>query len=198
MKQRLEETKVKLKSICKDAHFADELISSLLSIKGQLEHEPTIEHILASSVVDDFQDKGMYIARLDDGRLLYKLYGGYTIICDARMKSLYDTINGILDIATGVDEVDPEIKEDVDLALSVIGYVLSAPIYAFTDESLATKIATDVIEYLANVQLESESQELSPDDDLKNYEMVEMTNYVDSKLKEVVENGADESNEAEY
>lgn len=162
LKLRLSETKTKLKSICSDAHYAESLIGDLISLKGQLDHIPAIEHVKVDDVIDDHQDGVFYVAKLRGDRMLYKVYGGYTIICDSRQRSLYETIEGIL-LAAKSD--DAESNEDVKVALSAIGYVLCAPMYAFSDDTLTFKIAATIVEHIANIQTEAESSDLKDDNE---------------------------------
>lgn len=164
MKQQLEETKAKLKANSKDAHFADSLISDLLSIKGQLDHVPSLEFIPLEAVEAEFGNGPFYIAKLSDQRMLYKVYGGYTIICDTRMKALYETIGGLLNMYTDPTLMDGANEEDTKLALEALGFILSAPMYACADEDLAMKIATAVVEYILRLQEEANDPEL-PDED---------------------------------
>jgi hypothetical protein len=164
LKQKLEETKAKIKSNSKDAHFADSLISDLLSIKGQLEHVPSLEFIPLEAIEAEFGHGSFYIAKLSDQRMLYKVYGGYTIICDARMKALYETISGLLDIYNDPSVIDDANKDDTMLALEALGFILSAPLYACADEELAMKIATAIVEYIGKLQDESMNSELQNED----------------------------------
>lgn len=162
LKLRLSETKTKLKSICSDAHYAESLIGDLISLKGQLDHIPAIEHVKVYDIIDDHQDGVFYVAKLRGDRMLYKVYGGYTIICDSRQRSLYETIEGIL-LAAKSDDADS--NEDVKVALSAIGYVLCAPMYAFSDDTLTFKIAATIVEHIANIQTEAESSDLNDDNE---------------------------------
>lgn len=160
LKLRLSETRNKLKSICSDAHYAESLISDLISLKGQLDHVPAVEHVKVDDIIDDHQGDVFYVAKLRGERMLYKVYGGYTIICDSRQRALYETIEGVLMEAKSDDA---ESNEDVKVALSAIGYVLCAPMYAFSDETLTFKIAATIVEHIANIQTEAENSELKDD-----------------------------------
>ena len=92
LKQKLEETKAKIKSNSKDAHFADSLISDLLSIKGQLEHEPTLVHIAEVDIVSRFDGAHFEMCVTKDGTAVYRTRGGYTIVADYGLTSLNSTI----------------------------------------------------------------------------------------------------------
>lgn len=196
LKQKLEETKAKIKSNSKDAHFADSLISDLLSIKGQIEHVPSLEFIPLEAIEAEFSHGPFYIAKLTDQRMVYKVYGGYTIICDARMKALYETISGLLNIYSDPSLIDDTNEEDTKLALEALGFILSAPLYACADEELAMKIATAIVEYIGKLQDESMNSELKEEDRDANSDardaILTMTEISDG-LKQYGENNDNES-----
>ena len=189
LKQKLEETKAKIKSNSKDAHFADSLISDLLSIKGQLCHEPTIEYISVDSIVDEVRSDTFYIAKISDGRILYKLYGGYIIICDARMKSLYETLDGLISM---LNDSSDDTNDDIAVAVSAIGYVLATPIYAFSDSGLTYKIATDIVSHIASIQTAAEDNPLPNDDAVANAEERDQVMLMQEVLKAAEEYGTSE------
>lgn len=196
LKQKLEETKAKIKSNSKDAHFADSLISDLLSIKGQLEHVPSLEFIPLEAIETEFSHGPFYIAKLTGQRMVYKVYGGYTIICDARMKALYETISGLLNIYTDPTLMDDADKEDTKLALEALGFILSAPLYACADEELAMKIATAIAEYIEKLQNESMNSELQNEDreaDSEDRDAILSVTEISDKLKQHVEDNCNES-----
>ena len=196
LKQKLEETKAKIKSNSKDAHFADSLISDLLSIKGQLEHVPSLEFIPLEAVEDEFGHGPFYIAKLNDNRMLYKVYGGYTIICDVRMRALYETIGGLLNIYNDQSVLDGADDGDTKLALEALGFILSAPMYACADEELAMKIATAVVEYIGKNQGDSLNAELQSDDRETNTDMrdvIQVGSEISEGLKQYGESHDNES-----
>lgn len=196
LKQKLEETKARIKSNSKDAHFADSLISDLLSIKGQLEHVPSLEFIPLEAIEDEFSHGPFYIAKLNDNRMLYKVYGGYTIICDVRMRALYETIGGLLNIYNDQSVLDGADKEDTKLALEALGFILSAPMYACADEELAMKIATAVVEYVGKTQDDSLNAELQSDDRETNTDLrdaIQVGSELSEGLKQYGESHGNES-----
>jgi hypothetical protein len=134
----------------------------LISLKGQLDHIPAVEHVKVDDIIDDHQGDVFYVAKLRGERMMYKVYGGYTIICDSRQKALYETIEEILMEAKSDDANS---NEDVKIALSAIGYVLCAPMYAFSDETLTFKIASVIVEHIANIQTEAENSDLKDDNE---------------------------------
>lgn len=158
LKKKLEETKSKIKANSKDAHFADALISDLLSIKGQMAHEPTVVHYELKDVEDTVSGNTFEISIMKDGTAIYHVYGGYTIIADTRIKSLNMTIKMIYEcMKNGGD--------DETMALSdAVCHVLALPMVAFSDAALTYKLATMMLEWLSGLQDELSSAELQEED----------------------------------
>ena len=128
--------------------------------------------------------------------MLYKVYGGYTIICDVRMKALYETISGLLNIYTDPTLMDDADKEDTKLALEALGFILSAPLYACADEDLAMKIATAIIEYIANEQDNAGKQDIQAEDVDDNEcirETIQIGTEISEGLKQYGESNDNES-----
>ena len=141
-----------MKANSKDAHFADALISDLLSLNTQIKHEPTLSYIPMSDVVETYKGDTFEINITKRGEAIYHVYGGYTIIADPRMIGLYQTIEWLMDSYNKDNEQGQEDLEDLELNRSAIAFVLSAPTYAFSNDELTFKIAKDIVEYLNSLQ----------------------------------------------
>lgn len=183
MKQKLEETKAKLKSNSKDAHFADTLISDLLSLKGQLEHEPTLVHVALDDIQKEFKGDTYEMRITKTGQAIYHVYGGYTIVVDPRMVGLHDEICRFMNLDDNTEQYTEEEKEMILMDREVSAWVLSSPMYAFSDIDLKYKIATDIVEWLNAQTQEMLNAEIPDDDAEKNAEFEDAVKGVDS-LKE--------------
>ena len=53
LEKKMSEKIAKLKALCNDAHYSDKLINDILSLKAQLDIEPTYIHIPTKSVMKD-------------------------------------------------------------------------------------------------------------------------------------------------
>ena len=148
LKQKLEETKAKIKSNSKDAHFADSLISDLLSIKGQLEHEPTLVHIEEASVIDRFDGVHFEMCITKDGTAVYRTRGGYTIVADYGLSSLNKTISNFIALSKNEVELSDDEMEAVLLDLDANAHVLNIPMLAFSDLDFKFELAKMVINFL--------------------------------------------------
>lgn len=148
LKQKLEETKAKIKSNSKDAHFADSLISDLLSIKGQLEHEPTLVHITEASIIDRFDGAHFEMCITKDGTAVYRTRGGYTIVADYGLSSLNKTISDFITLSKNEVKLSDSEMEAVLLDLDANAHVLNIPMLAFSDLDFKFELAKMVINFL--------------------------------------------------
>lgn len=148
LKKKLEETKAKLKTNSKDQHFADALISDLLSIKGQLDHKPSLVCIPVEDVVDSFDGEYFEMCVTKDGTAVYRTRGGYTIVADPRIVGLNATIQGFIALSKNQDFVPEDERELVDLEVSANTHVLNIPMIAFSDSAFKFDLATMVVKYL--------------------------------------------------
>ena len=170
LKQRLEEVKTKLKSICKDAHYADSLISDILSLKGQIDHEPTIVHVAESDIVDKVKGDLFEVGLTKDGKAIYHVYGGYTIVADPRLSGLHGTISNFVKAETLSENLSDDLKKMIRDDMDVSAWVLAAPMYAFSDIDLKYKIATDIVEWMNSFTSSILESDLQDEDPIKNIE----------------------------
>jgi hypothetical protein len=180
LKQKLEETKAKLKSNSKDAHFADTLISDLLSLKGQLEHEPTLVHVALDDIQKEFKGDTYEMRITKDGQAIYHVYGGYTIVVDPRMIGLHEELCRFLNLEDNTEEYTEEERDLILTDREVSAWVLSAPMYAFSSIDLKYKIATDIVEWLNAQTQEMLNAELQPEDASKNAEFEGAVNEINA------------------
>lgn len=144
----MEETKAKLKANSKDAHFADALISDLLSIKGQLEHQPTLVHIAEDDIVDRFDGAHFEMCVTNDGTAVYRTRGGYTIVADYALTSLNNTIRNFISLSKNDVKLSDDELEAVLLDLDANAHVLNIPMLAFSDIDFKFELAKMVINFL--------------------------------------------------
>ena len=145
LEKKLKECKEQLKANSKDAHFADRLIDRMLSYKGQLGVEPI--ELDCGKKVDEWSGETFRLTKTDKG-ILYHQFNGYSIFVTPNNKALYETLCDYVDNREEYAKLDGELKEQYELQLSAITYVLSVPLFAFNDAEFTYKIATEVIDYL--------------------------------------------------
>lgn len=168
LKKDLADIKAKIKANSTDAHFADTLIAELLSIKGQIDHEPTLVHIPLSDIEDKLEGDTFGIYALKSGDVAYHLKGGYTIVASNNYFSLNDALRGYVANQHIVDaELSVEDKELYENDLWASTYLLNLPTIAFSDLEFKYKIVNRIIEYLEELQkkllVETELQDETPE-----------------------------------
>lgn len=178
MKKKLEDLKTKLKANCKDAHFADILISDLLSAYGQLNHQPTIVHYAIDDIEDSKKGETFEINIMKDGTAILHLYGGYTVVASPRIVSLNKAIRDIMEL---LDSEDPD---DINTA-SALYTVITAPSFAMTDDYITYKLAADILEWenkLTDEMLNVDLQEEDPEADIAFKKSIEATELMTEAL----------------
>lgn len=167
LKQKLEETKAKIKSNSKDAHFADTLISDLLSLKGQLEHQPTLVHIAEDDIVSRFDGAHFEMCVTKDGTAVYRTRGGYTIVADYGLTSLNSTIRNFISLSKNEVKLSDDEMEAVLLDLDANAHVLNIPMLAFSDLNFKFELAKMVINFLRDTYdkaMEAPLQDETPEE----------------------------------
>lgn len=168
LKNKLNEVRAKIKTNSKDAHFADTLLDELLSIKGQIDVEPTLVYLKTSDIAKEIDGETFTMAIMKNGDAVYHVKGGYTIVADGtRMFGLAQTIKDYVENKELVPTLTNEERELYDLDLSATTYVLNVPMFAFSDQDLKFDIATmclkwinDTYDKYINEPLQEETPEL--------------------------------------
>ena len=145
IERKLKECKEQLKANSKDAHFASNLIDRMLSYKGQLGVEPI--ELDCGKKVDEWSGDTFRLTKTDKG-ILYHQFGGYSIFVTPNNKALYETLCDYIDHKEEYESLEGELKEQFDLQLSAVAYVLNTPLFAFTSSELTYGLATMIIDHL--------------------------------------------------
>lgn len=188
IERKLKECKEQLKANSKDAHFASNLIDRMLSYKGQLSVEP-IEFDCGTPLEgQDFKGETFEIVKTSKG-VVYKMYGGYVIFVTPNNKALYETLCDYIDHKEEYEKLEGELKEQFDLQLSAVAYVLNTPLFAFTNSEFMFKIATDVIDYLKSTFDSLMEQPLQEETPLEDAEFKEATLSLEALKEEIAKEG---------
>lgn len=186
LRQKLEETKAKIKSNSKDAHFADSLISDLLSIKGQLEHKPTLVHVAEEDVVDRFDGQHFEMCVTKDGTAVYRTRGGYAIVADYGLTNLNGTIRNFITLSKKEATYSADEMEAILLELDANAHVLNIPMIAFSDLNYKFELAKMAIGFLRDTYekaMQSPLQDETPDENKTFKDGVMAINDVVSELE---------------
>lgn len=160
IKKKLEEVKSQLKGITTDAAFADKLIDKMLSYKGQLDTEETIVHVPIKNVVNEYKGDTFEMATLKDGTAVYHVYGGLTVVANPNLLNLVGTIEGYIEAGKNEEMLTDEERKNYELDLSAFAYVMSLPMFCFSDMAFKYEIASKVVEFLREKTEEALNREL--------------------------------------
>ena len=170
LKKKLTEIKVKIKENSVDAHLAGKLIADLLSVKGQIDHEPTLVHIPMGDIEDKLEGDTFGIYALTSGDAVYHLKGGYTLVASNNYLGLNEALRGYVANQHLVEsELTEEDKQLYDNDLWASCYLLNLPTIAFSDLEFKYKMVNHIIDHLKEWQdkyiAEMELQDETPDAD---------------------------------
>lgn len=119
--------------------------------------------------------------------ILYHLYGGYSIFVTPNNIALYETLDDLIENQETYNQLTGKEREDFDLNLSAIGYVLDVPLFAFSNAEFTFDLATKVIQFLQKTYdeaMQKPLQEETTNDDLQFKEAVLGLEDVKKALKE--------------
>lgn len=178
LKNKLEEVKNLIKTNSKDAHYADTLISELLSVHGQLKHEPTLVHVPLKDIEKEADGETFVMATTKDGKAIYHTRGGYTVIADSSYSSLFYTIYNLIDYMNGTVELDEETRNILEADTIATSYILNIPLYVMDDFEYKASLFENVIHYLTKRVEESEEelQDETPDENREFQNAIEALN----------------------
>lgn len=170
LKSQLDEVKAKIKTNSKDAHFAESLISDLLSIKGQMMIEPTRVHIEECDVEETFRGETFEMYRTKKGEAVFHTFGGLTVIADPRLISLNGTISTIVNATRegAMDDLTDEEREQFILDVSATAHLLNLPAFVFSNLDFKYEMARKALEFIRTTYeqaMEAPLQEEKPEED---------------------------------
>lgn len=166
LREKLDELKNLIKTNSKDAHYAETLISDLLSVHGQLKHEPTLVHVPLKDIEKEADGETFIMATTKDGKAIYHTRGGYTVIADSNYSSLFYTIYNLIDYINGSVELDEETSEILKGDTIATSYILSMPIFVMDDFEYKVQLFDNLVGYLNKkvADTEQELQEETPEE----------------------------------
>jgi hypothetical protein len=166
LKERFNEVKNQILANSKDSHWAKNAIDELVSLKGQLDHEPTIVYLPTKDVEKQFKGETYEMSIMKDGTAVYHTYGGYTVVAKPNITSLAGTIEEYVNSQDYVLDLNDEDKENFHLSLSAFSYIMSLPTFAFSDLGFTYDMAGSIVaflrekaEILLNEELKAETRE---------------------------------------
>ena len=80
--------------------------------------------------------------------ILYHVYGGFNIFVTPNNVALYETLDDLIENQETYNKFQGQEKDDFELNLSAITYVLDIPLFAFSNAEFCFSIASQVIQFL--------------------------------------------------
>ena len=121
--------------------------------------------------------------------ICYHLFGGYSIFITQNNVALYETLDDLIENQETYNNLTGQEREDFDLHLSALTYVLDVPLFAFSSADFTYDIATKVIQFLQKTYDDAMKEPLkdeTPDEDLQFKEAVLGLEDVQNALKEEI------------
>lgn len=92
--------------------------------------------------------------------ILYHVFGGFSIFVTPNNVALYETLNDLIENQEMYSKLEDKEREDFDLNLSAITYVLDIPLFAFSSAEFTFEIAEKVVKFLQKTYDEAMAQPL--------------------------------------
>jgi len=92
--------------------------------------------------------------------ICYHLFGGYSIFVTQNNIALYETLDDLIENQETYNNLTGQEREDFDLHLSALTYVLDVPLFAFSSADFTYDIATKVIQFLQKTYDDAMAQPL--------------------------------------
>lgn len=92
--------------------------------------------------------------------ICYHLFGGYSIFVTQNNVALYETLDDLIENQEVYNKLNGQERDDFDLHLSALTYVLDVPLFAFSSAEFTYDIATKVIQFLQKTYDDAMAQPL--------------------------------------
>lgn len=92
--------------------------------------------------------------------ICYHLFGGYSIFITQNNVALYETLDDLIENQEVYNRLTGQERDDFDLHLSALTYVLDVPLFAFSSAEFTYDIATKVIQFLQKTYDDAMAQPL--------------------------------------
>ena len=206
LKKKLQEAKAQIIAQSKDAHYTKQLISKILSYKGQLGIEPASVFVPAD-IESEIKQSAYHIFRTNSyvmvdkegkdinmlGQIVFKVRG-LAIVIDPILNAYYFPFNTLLDAHDHFEELDEDMKKNYQILLDHTIIMCQAITLVFSDIKLLEEVLNPIIKYLNNQMEKAEDVDNLPNDNpIANKEFKEST-LATEELKNELENDNKENN----
>lgn len=94
-----------------------------------------------------FKGETFELSKTNKG-ICYHIFGGYSIFVTQNNIALYETLDDLIENQETYNKLTGQERDDFDLHLSALTYVLDVPLFAFSSAEFTYDIATKVIQFL--------------------------------------------------
>lgn len=94
-----------------------------------------------------FKGETFELSKTNKG-ICYHVFGGYSIFVTPNNVALYETLDDLIENQETYNQLTGKEREDFDLNLSAIGYVLDVPLFAFSNAEFTFDLASKVVNFL--------------------------------------------------
>src|SRR5574344_13687 len=188
LKKKLQEAKAQIIAQSKDAHYTKQLISKILSYKGQLGIEPASVFVPAD-IESEIKQSAYHIFRTNSyvmvdkegkdinmlGQIVFKVRG-LAIVIDPILNAYYFPFNTLLDAHDHYDELDEDMKKNYQILFDHTIIMCQAITLVFSDIKLLEEVLNPIIKYI-NEQVDKADDlgNLPNDNPIANEEFKEST-----------------------
>ena len=106
-----------------------------------------------------FKGQTFELSKTNKG-ICYHCFGGYSIFVTHNHIALYETLNDLIENQEVYNKLTGQERDDFDLHLSALTYVLDVPLFAFSSAEFTYDIATKVIQFLQKTYDDAMAQPL--------------------------------------
>lgn len=114
-----------------------------------------------------FEGETFYIAEYEFGAV-YHVYNSMTLFVSSSQTSCFETLVDYVRNKDVYAKLEGKDKEDFDLMLSAVGYILSSPLYAFSSIDLTFDMASLIVNHIKktfDMAIEAQLQDETKEED---------------------------------
>ena len=106
-----------------------------------------------------FKGETFELSKTNKG-ICYHIFGGYSIFVTQNNIALYETLDDLIENQETYNKLTGQERDDFDLHLSALTYVLDVPLFAFANAEFTYEIAEKVVKFLQKTYDDAMAQPL--------------------------------------
>ena len=106
-----------------------------------------------------FKGETFELSKTNKG-ICYHIFGGYSIFVTQNNIALYETLDDLIENQEVYNKLTGQERDDFDLHLSALTYVLDVPLFAFSSAEFTYEIAEKVVKFLQKTYDDAMAQPL--------------------------------------